>query len=809
MLFNNLKIAWRSILRNPFFSLINVIGMALGMLCCLYIVIYVQYEFGFDQDHPQGEDIYRVTTILDISGEKVHMATSSPPIGPALQADFPDVITFTRVVKFEKLGVPQSLIFNGETSFYEKDVILVDSTFFSLFSFPFLEGHPDFALDQPNTAVLDKSIAEKLFGTESALDKVIRIYNNNGSQDFVVKGVVDVSQKRSHLVAKIFLSMNSGGMGSYVRENDVWAGNNFVSTYIKLSPGSISSEFESKIPAFLEKYGGEELRKFGMGKELVLQPITDVHTGTGLEAEMAETISPTFLYVLLLIAFLLQLVACINFMNLSTAKASKRAKEVGVRKVIGAGKGHLFGQFLGESLLLVLFSAILALLLLSVMLPYLNQLTGTSLDFSVFMQKESILFILIIVILTGMIAGSYPAFYLSSFNAVSIMKGNLSSRISATRIRQVLVTSQFVFSIALITGITIIQSQMRYLNSIDLGFEKEQRLIFNFYTIESKEKMKSLAEAFRGIAQVEHVSIANNYPSQFVFNDRGVFLEGGDMQNAQNAQFMMSDENFVKANGISIIQGRDLLPSDSNKVLINERLFHELQLTEETSIGTKLYSQYGTDPAFSVEIVGVMKDFHYNSLHKEVRPFMLIYSNETLRFSHMILAVNDTNYSEVIEKLQSAWNQLLPDTPFDYFFLDQKVQQQYEKELVLSKVIQTFTYMTIFISCLGLLGLAAFSSEQRKKEIGIRKTLGASVGNVVLLLSKEYVRLVAIAMLISFPIAWWVMDRWLADFAYKVTIEWWMFAFAGFAALTIALLTVISQSLKAANSNPINSLGSE
>jgi putative ABC transport system permease protein len=805
---SSFKIAWRSILRNRFFSLINVSGLALGTVCCLYIMIYVKDQFDYDRHHTHSDDLYRVTTLLNARGDETFMATCSPPIGPALERDFEEVTAYTRVVRMEKMGIAQNLISVGDNKLYEKNAILADSSFFSLFDYRFLEGNSQEALKKPNSVVLDKSLAEKLFGTAEARGQVIKIENNNGISDFEVTGVVDTSLGKSHLDASLFVSMNSGGLGEYVLGNNVWAGNNFTSTYVRFLSGTDPEIFESKLPSFLKKYGEEELRNVGMSKTLVLQPVGEIHTFTGYDIEMAEIISPTFLYVLFCIAVLIQVVACINFMNLATAKATKRGKEVGVRKVIGASKANLITQFLGESLLLVLISSALAVLLFSVLLPVLNGLTGATIDSGIFLNWSSWLIIAGIVLSTGLLAGVYPAFYLTSFNTVKIMKGDYSNRISATRIRQVMVVTQFVFSIILISGVTMIQQQMNFLNNMDLGFSKEQRLIFSFYSAESKAQMDAFVDAVRQFPEVDQVSKTNNYPSQFVFNDVGVYLEGDDMNVAKNAQFMVSDQYFVPANGISLISGRDLREGDEGKVLINEQLMAELSLTPETALGTKLYSQYGEEPTY-VEVAGVMKDFHYNSLHQQIRPFMIQYTENAGRLTHLIVSVNSDNYEGILGKLESAWGRLMPDTPFDYAFLDQEVAQQYEKEQLLSSVISIFTQMTIFISCLGLLGLAAFSAEQRRKEIGVRKALGASVSNIVGLLSGEFVKLVLIAFLISIPLAWWAMDQWLNDFAYKVPIQWWMFGLAGCIALLVAVVTVSSQAWVAASADPVQSIRNE
>jgi putative ABC transport system permease protein len=524
---------------------------------------------------------------------------------------------------------------------------------------------------------------------------------------------------------------------------------------------------------------------------------------------MTKTVSPSLLYILLLIAVLIQVIACINFMNLSTARASKRAKEVGVRKVIGAARKDLIKQFMSESFLLSLVGVLIALPLLVLALPFLNHITGADIQYS-FLANYRLWFLLAgIVVITGLIAGSYPAFYLSAFQAIKVIKGNFTNQISAAGIRRSLVVFQFVLSIILIAGIIVIYSQLRYMQNKDLGFDKNQKLIFSFYTDDSKSKMQSFANDLRGLAEVKSVSKANNYLSQFVFNDYPVYLAGGNMANATDVQNMTTDEYFASANGIKIISGRDFHLYDSGKVLVNETLLKRLGLTPEKAPGTRLYSKFDPDPEFYSEIAGVMKDFNYNSLHDEIRPFMLAYSQNESMFSHLIVATDSKNYQALLQKIKVIWQKDFPAVPFEYTFLDDEVQKQYETEITLSRIINSFTLMAIIISCLGLFGLAAFSAEQRRKEIGVRKVLGASVFNLTTLLSGDFLKLVAIAIVIATPVAWWAMSQWLQAFAYRIDISWWMFAVAGLVAVLIALLTVSFQSIKAAIANPVKSLRTE
>ncbi|SCW65746.1 ABC transporter permease [Mucilaginibacter sp. NFR10] len=809
MIKSYLKTAWRFLLKNKTFSLINIVGLATGTLCCLYILLYVQDQYSYDKQHKDVKDLYRITTTLELTGDKHDGAASSPPIAPAMKNDFGEVLQFTRLVTTEGFGAKQHLLRYKEKSFYQQDAAYVDSTFFDVFNFHFVSGNANKVLSEPYSIVLLKPVADKLFGGENAIGKMISIDNSFGKHDFKVMGVVDESAGRSHLHASMFMAMNSGGLGEYVRRNTAWAGNNFLYAYVKLRPNASAAALEKKLPDFLNKYGADQLKAIGMKKALHLQPVTTIHTTPGHEHELTKTLDPAFLYIMILVAVLIQVVACINFMNLSTARASKRAKEVGVRKVIGAGQGDLMKQFLGESFMLTLMGVAIALPLLVLLLPYLNQVTHTDIHLSFFSNYRLWLMLMGIVVVTGFVAGSYPAFYLSAFKAIKVIKGNFTSHISAAGIRKSLVVFQFVLSIVLITGIIVIYSQLNFVKNKDLGFDQNQKLIFNFYTNTTQGKMKNFANDLRQLAEVKTVSNADNYLSQFVPHDHGVYTAGGNMTTAIDAQNINTDEFFAKANGIKIIAGRDFRIGDTTRVLINETLCKRLGLNPQTAPGTRLYTQYDPDPVTFVEVAGVMKDFNYNSLHMEVKPFMLVYRNDPRQFNVMVVSTDSKNYKSLLGKMEALWRKDIADAPFEYSFLDTEVQKQYETEVTLSQIINAFTLMAIVISCLGLFGLAAFSAEQRSKEIGVRKVLGASVTGIVQLLSKDFVQLVLIALVISTPIAWWGMSKWLQAFEYRVTISWWMFALAGVLAMVIALLTVSTQAIKAARMNPVKSLKAE
>jgi putative ABC transport system permease protein len=772
------------------------------------MLLYVREQYSYDQHHQQAENIYRVNSSIKRAGDVHNAATTSPPIAPALKNDFSEIQQYTRVA-ISKSDNRHLLHYNNK-AIYVTEGAYVDSTFFDIFTYHFVSGQPATALSGPYSVVLLKSVAENLFGTADPTGKIIRIENAAGMHDFKVDGVVDESLGKSHIAANLFFAMNSGGIGDFVRQNDSWASNNFVASYVKLTPETNPAALEKKLPAFLQQHGAQQLKSIGMEKVLLLQPIRDVHTSTTFDLGLGKTVSTSFLYLLLLIAVLIQVVACINFMNLSTARAAKRAKEVSIRKVMGARRNELIKQFLGESLLLSAIGVLIALPLLALAIPYLNMVTqaGVQLDFLSDYRLWIIIFMVIVV--TGLVAGSYPAFYLSAFNSIKVMKGNFSNQISAAGIRRSLVVFQFVLSIVLITGIIIIYSQLNYIKNRDLGFEKDQQLVLSFHTQTAKSKMTSLATALRQLPEIKAAGMSNNYPSQFVFNDMHIHTAGTAVNEAVETQFMLTDENFSRSMSIQIAAGRDFRAADSGRVLINETMAKQLGLATETAAGQRIFSRSAESEApVSFEIAGVMKDFNYNSLHDNVRPFMLVYDTDPADFSHMIINSNSKNYKALLDKVAATWKSVLPDVPFEYVFLNEAVQQQYETEVTLSRIINYFTLIAILISCLGLFGLAAFSAEQRKKEIGIRKALGASVSGIVGLLSGDFLKLVLIALLIATPIAWYAMNEWLSAYAYRITLQWWMFAAAGLLASFIALVTVSFQAIRAALVNPVKSLRAE
>ncbi len=815
MLANYFKLALRNLLKNKLFSSINLFGLTVGTTCCLYILMYVRDQHSYDSYHHDAASLFRVVTTLDVpdKGEPIHMATCSPPIAPAIQEEFPEVDVAARVCI--PPGVEQNLMRVGDKVFFEKKGYWVDSTFFRLFDYPFLSGDPAHALDAPFSVVISEKLAGKLFNTTDALGKTIHIGGNGEEQEFNVTGVFAPPAGKSHLASEFFITMNSGGIGQYVHGDDSWAGNNFVYGYLRLRHGADSKALEAKLPDFLERHGAAQLKQLNMKKTLALQPVRAIHTTPKLAAETTPTTGERFLNILLLIAGFIQLVACINFMNLSTAQSARRLKEVGVRKAMGANRGALVWQFLGESMVLTIVAMALAIPLTFFALPFFNRLTGAEVTANLVHDWTGWLATGGLVLFTGIISGSYPAFYLSGFRPIAALGGlkMLKSNSSDIWLRKGLVISQFVISTALITGVLIINRQLHFMLETDLGFEKDQKVLFPFRTNESRQKLEVFRDELAKLPEVHAASGMAVAPGQPVFNDISLFKPGGDMNSAVDIRFTFTDQNYFKTLKINLIAGRAFEPTDTStqmgvgNIVINEMALKKLGIPSDQAPGTVLRSEF-QDRHVALTIIGVMKNFNFQSLSHELEPFMVLMAppNDLMQVA---ADVHTSDYAAFFRKAEGLWRDLLPGLPYEHSFLDEDFAKLYESEQTLTHIIGAFTLIAILISCLGLFGLSVFTAEQRTKEIGIRKVLGASVAGLTGLLAKDFLKLVFIAIVIAAPVAWWAMNKWLTDFAYHIDIKWWMFAAAGAAAVAVAFLTVSFQSVRAALANPVKSLRSE
>lgn len=809
MLRNYLKIALRNLLRNKMFSFLNILGLTVGTACCLYILMYVKNQFGFDKHHQNAENIYRINTKIERKDElSFNGCTVSPPIVPTMQKDFPEVESSTRVIAF--FNVKNNIVgVEGNTStFSENKGYLVDSTFFKIFNYRFIEGSPEHSLDAPYTVVLSSIMAKRLFGNQKAINKRIQLRNTTIPTTLTVTGVYDETFGKSHFRPTFLVSLNSGGLGEFARNSTEWAGNNFACGYIKLKPNTNPDKLEAKFPALLKQYGAKRLAELGMKKQLFLQPITDINLySKGIIDGQLDTVSDiSFLNMLLIIAAFIQLIACINFVNLTTARSVRRAKEVGVRKVVGAVRSSLIGQFLGESMLIALIAIFLALPIVQLLLPFLNSITDGNVRIDITKNFDIILLTVVIALITGLLAGIYPALYLSNFKPVSVLKGVFKLNPTSILLRKGLVIFQFSIAIVLIIGVLIISEQMSFMQTKDLGFNQSQKVVLPLPNEQAQAQFYALKNELLNQKEVKNVGGTTYYPSTKILSDMLIFKSGGSRDEALLVKSNGLEQDFFKTLGVKLIAGRNFTPSDTtNQIVLNEKAVKDLKLDIKTVIGTQVFSGSGSDMQTLI-IIGVHKDYNNNSLKTDIDP-MISYLDITPDYG--ILDVQTNDYASFFANTEKIWKKIAPSAPFEYTFLDEDIQRQYIQENTLKKVVNSFTAIAILICCLGLFGLAMFTAEQRTKEIGVRKVLGASVFSITTLLSKEFLKPVLVAFLIASPIAYLAMNNWLSGFVYHINIGWKSFAVAGVCTLLITLLTVSYQAIRAALANPVKSLRTE
>lgn len=810
MIKNYFKIAFRNLWKNKSFSFINILGLTAGTVCCLYILLYIKEQHGVDKHHHNAASLYRVRTIIErAQGKDVfNSACSSPPIAMAMKRDFPEVVAATRVQYFVDEGDYLLGQVGSDNSFYESKGYLADSTFFQVFDYKFTEGNAVNSLNEPYTVVLSSKVAGKLFGKKSAINEQINISNRQSAHVFKVTGVYDEDFSKSHLKPNLIMNMNSGGLGEFIRNNNQWAGQNFIYTYVRLNPNADADALQAKLPAFLQKYGAENLKESGVKrKDLVLQPVTDIHLHSKGIGNQIDVVSDTgFLNLLLTIAIFIQLIACVNFINLTTARSMRRAREIGVRKVVGAGKPALVMQFLGESIFISFIAVMLATGIVALLLPWLNTLTGGDFGIDALNNIQVVGIIIGLGLVTGLLAGIYPALYLSGFRPVTVLKSTFKFRSPSTILRKGLVVFQFVTAIILIIGVITITRQIQFMRSQDLGFNQNQKIVIPL----KDDRTQGQAFAFKArlsiVKDINGVTTCSYYPSKKVLSDASIYTAGHNMTDARIIRINRTDEDFLKVMDIQLVAGRNLTTADTNSnVLVNQAALRVLDMKQEDAIGAVIYNEYeGRQTEFT--IVGVTADYNFHSLREDIIPLVTLYRRSP---AYLIAETKTGNYKQALADIGTAWKEIVPGMPFEYTFLDSDLENLYTQENTLQKISNSFTMLAILISCLGLFGLAMFTAQQRIKEIGVRKVLGASVGGIISMLSKDFLKLVFIAILIACPIAWWLMSKWLEDFAYKTTISWWIFGLAGILALLIAAVTVSFQAVKAAVANPVKSLRTE
>jgi putative ABC transport system permease protein len=797
------KIGWRNLLHNKVFSFINIFGLAIGMTASALIMLYVVDEMSYDKHHTDGDRIYRIAS--EVKGEKY--VAASAPVAEGLRNDFPEVEQSTRLLRFP--GADKMLLKDekSQKQFFEINGFYADSTFLKIFTYNFKFGDIK-SLNEPNTIILSEAIAEKFFGDQDPVGQVLKITLPFGDFNYTVKGVFE--KTKSHIPANMLLSMNNNDVGGWVKNQHNWATNNIFHTYVKLKAGTDSKHFESKLATFLEHHGGEDLKAAGFSKSLFIQPLRDIYLHSDYGFEVAPNGSIKYLYIFISIAVFLLLIACINFMNLSTARSERRAKEVGLRKVIGAEKHSLISQFLTESILMSVLALCMAILLIQLAIPVFNQLINKQLSL---IQLPNVYFWLVgLTISTGLLAGLYPAFYLSSYKPVTVLKGKLVNTFSGVMIRKGLVVFQFTVSIVLILGAILIGDQMKFLSNTNLGFNKSQKIVLPIQTAEANKNAEVLKTEVLTNSQVVSATHASSYPGIENINDMLFYAEGKSINETVDIILLNAGNDYIQTLGINLLQGRGFskeFTGDSAALVLNEAAIKQLGYSLSNAVGKNIYFEW-QGQKFTMNIIGVVKDYHFQSLHQEIKPMALSVSPFFgSPMSYLILDTNTDNFADLITLLEKTWKKINSDSPFAYSFLDKDFQKSYEKEELTLTLIRYFTLIAIVIACLGLFGLASFTAEQRVKEIGIRKVLGSSISQIVVLLSKDFLKLVFISFIIASLVGYYMMKQWLQGFAYHVDVSWWVFAVAGITATLIALTTISFQAIKAAFANPVNSLKSE
>lgn len=809
MIRNYITIALRGMFRNKTYSFINIAGLSVGIACCLLLALYIQDEAAYDKHHKNVDQLYRVTSIMGDNGEHV-MRTTSAPIVWGIKDELPEIETVARLVN--PPGVSQNLIKYEDKQFYESDGYIADSTLFDIFSYTFKEGDPNTALVEANSIVISAEIATKLFGNESAINKVIYLNQGGPAADFRITGVLAKDQANTHIPAKFFVSMTSSGWAEYLRSpsvTDQWAGQNFLLSYIKLKPGHSPEEFIPKMNKIFMKYGAEDLKALGMKKKLGLESVKDIYLyaahGTG---------SPriTYLYVIASIAVFILLIACINFMNLSTAKATKRANEVGLRKTLGAYRSSLIAQFLGEAMVIVLLAIVVSLGLVQFLLPLFNQVTLKSIDFG----ADNIYFffasLIGITIVTGLVAGSYPAFYLSSFQPAKVLKGKMAVNQSGSLLRKSLVVFQFVVAITLVCGMIMISKQLKFMQEKDLGFDSGNKIVLPLRSQTARANFQAMQNEISKISAVKNITAANYIPGSNVWHDFSLYPEGSSMEKAVMIKNVRVEPNFMDVMKLKIIAGRgftDNREADSqNKIIINNTAAKRLGFEPHQIAGQTIYADRSTGRT-GYEVIGVMEDYHHISVKDEIFPILYFLQPDVTAHNFVIIETENKDLTETIASIGSIWKTLNPETPLEYTFLDENIKKQYEEDQRVSSVITSFTIIAMIISCLGLYGLSTFMAERRFKEIGVRKVMGASISQIVQMMSGEFVKLVIIAFIVAIPLSYYTITLWLENFAYKAPITLSIFTLAGVSALLIAILTVSFESIQAASKNPVHALRNE
>jgi putative ABC transport system permease protein len=820
MLKNFFKVALRNLLKRKAYTLINILGLATGMAVCLMIVLFVQSELSYDRQHKNGKNIYRMVLDRIYPGRVTSYSIIPQSIGAAVKAEFPEVKESVRLFNFTG-DAGNFFLRIGDKVFEEKRVLGVDSNFFRVFTCKSLKGDLNTALMKPNSVVINETTAKKYFGSvDAAYNKTFETDgNNNQNNVFQITAICADWPENSHFLFDLLISTTG-----FQFTRDLNYINFAAHTYFLLNPGASATALEAKFPLIIKKYVagdiekrfGESIEQFfkeGNGYHYHLQPLQKIHLISDMEAELRPNGSLKAIYIFGLVAVFILALACINFINLSTARSMERAREVGIRKTFGSERKALITQFLLESVVVSFISILVALGLIALLLPLFNQVSGKSLTLAYFLQPLNIVFIFAFAVVIGLIAGLYPAFVLSSFKPIIVLKGRFKSQKYGLALRNGLVVFQFAISVILIVSTIMVNRQMRYMLGEKIGFRKDHVIM-----VERTDLLDQQSKAFKTelakISGVESVSGTSAMPGQQNFF--GTSYKEIGAKEPVTGRGIFVDDSYAKVLGLELKEGRFFskdFSTDSLAILLNEKAVSDMGL--KNPIGARLTTPDGFLNApdgspYIYTVVGVVKDFHFQSLHQKIAPLFINYSSRFAEVSPVTaIRIKAANFTNAVAAIEDMWKKFVKDRPFHYAFLDQTLARQYHSEQTTQKIFTIFSSLAIFIACIGLLGLAAYTTQQRTREISVRKVLGANVSTIVAMLSKDFLKLVVIAALIAFPIAWWGMHKWLQTFEYKINIGWWVFAVAAIAATMVALFTISFQAIRAAVANPVKSLRTE
>ncbi len=808
MIKNYLKTAIRNLLKNKGFTAINVLGLALGIATCLLILFYVFDELSYDHYNKNAERIFRVNNGIKFGGNENTYAVTAPPAAMALKADFPEI---EEAVRFRERGGLR--IKKGNQNIQEDKVVYADSTLFAVFTLPMIEGDPAEALKEPHSVVITEQTAKKYFNRTNVVGQVLMV---NDKQPYKVTGVIKDIPSQSHFNFDIFVSMASLDES----REDSWLSINF-NTYILLRPGSDYKKLEAKLPGFMRKHAGPQVQsalnisfdafeQSGNYLRLSLIPLTKIHLESNLQAELGANGNIQYVYIFSAIALFILLIACINFMNLSTARSANRAREVGVRKVLGSPRKYLIAQFLTESILVTLAGAAIAVLAAWALLPVFNDLAGKQLAVNYQLVARLVPVLLVFVLIIGCLAGSYPAFFLSAFQPIDVLKGKVAKGFKGGGLRSFLVVFQFSISILLIIGTLVVYNQLSYIQARDLGYDRSHVVIVQNVS-SLGDKAKSFKQEIKKISGVDNATMTGGLPTSEYGNTTSFFKDQViDQKRAIIARQWAVDEDYINTLGMKIISGRNFSPqmlTDSTAIVINEAAAKMLGYPNPLNHFLYTPADNTLTRLLNLHIIGVIRDFNFRSLRENVTPMIFTHDEDRAALSIRLHA--GANTPAVMDQIKSKWKEVSPTQEFAYSFMEQDFDALYRTEQQMGKLFISFTTLAIIIACLGLFGLATYAAEQRTKEIGIRKVLGAGMTTIVGMLSKDFIKLVLIAILIATPLAWFFMRKWLQGFAYRQEIKWWVLAVAGLTAVLIAFITISFQSVKAALTNPVKSLKSE